>query len=85
MTFQEKYDSCKTWHEKVIVMRLFFLTMKHRDRKYTVLQMSKDTGYSLGLISENLKLAEAIDKYPRILEKCDSRQKALTYIRGLTL
>lgn len=80
MNFQEKYDLCKTWQERVIVMRLFHTVMLHRQKDWSIKRFASLTGYSSALISENLRLAEALDKFPKI-NTCLSRQQALDWLK----
>lgn len=80
MTFLEKYRAETTWHGKVGVMEIYHLAMTHNHRKHTIAQTARMFECSLGLVSENLKLAEAIHKNKRIL-KCESRQEALKWLQ----
>lgn len=80
MNFQQKYDICKTWQEKVIVMRLYHSVMSHRQKDWSIKKFAESTGYSSALISENLRLAEALDTFPKITE-CKSRQSALDWLK----
>jgi hypothetical protein len=84
MTFKEKYDSETIWHRKVLIVELFHLAQKntHRrstDKKWTQRDTARVLGVSVGLISENLKLAKAIHKNDSILS-CETRQEALEKI-----
>ena len=76
MTFKERYDTEATWDGKVAVMELYHLAMSHRVKGWTVTQTALYFECSLGLVSENLRIAGAIHHEPRIL-KCKSRQEAL--------
>jgi hypothetical protein len=80
MNFQQKYDHCVTWQEKVIVMRLYHSVMLHRHTDWSIRKFAQQTGHSSALISENLRLAEALDKFPKINE-CKSRQSALDWLK----
>lgn len=81
MTFLEKYQACETWHEKVIVMGLYHLAMSSRNKGWTLVKTAEDFGCSIGLVSENLKLAHAIHNNERLM-KCSSRQEALKKLNG---
>lgn len=76
MTFQERYSSESTWHGKATVMGLFHLTMTQRDKTWTIGKTAKEFGVSLGLVSENLRLASFIHTHPKLIE-CPTRQEAL--------
>lgn len=76
MTFTERYQKEQTWHGKAIVMEIYHLTMSHRNKKWTITKTAEHFDCSIGLVSENLKIAHAIHENDRIL-KCQSRQEAL--------
>lgn len=76
MTFRQRYDNESTWQGKVTVMEIYHLAMLHREKGWTVTKTANDFGVSIGLVSENLKLAKEIHINSRIL-KCESRQDAL--------
>ena len=76
VTFQEKYKQVKTWHDRVLIMEIYHLAMVVRDKKWSLALTAKYFGCSVGLVSENLKLAKAIHKTPTII-KVESRDKAL--------
>jgi len=75
MTFLEKYKSEDTWQGKAMIMEIYHLTMSNRT-KWTISQTAEHFQCSIGLVSENLKLAHAIHINENIL-KCKSRQEAL--------
>jgi len=76
MTFQERYASESTWHGKVTVMEIYHLAMCMRVKGWTISLTAEEFGVSIGLVSENLRLAQSIHSDPKIL-KCESRQEAL--------
>lgn len=76
MTFQEKYKQVKTWHDRALVMEIYHLAMVSREKKWPISNTAKYFGCSVGLVSENLKLAQAIHKTPSIIH-VESRDKAL--------
>jgi hypothetical protein len=80
MNFKQKYNQCNTWHDKVTVMEIYHLTMCHQSKGWTISQTANDFGVSIGLVSENLRLAQAIHNNDKLL-KCESRQEALRRIR----
>lgn len=73
---KDKYKEEQTWHGKVIVMEIYHLAMLARTGKWTIADTASRLEVSIGLVSENLRLAEAIHKDARYL-KCESRQAAL--------
>lgn len=79
MTFLEKYKKVQRWHEKAIIMEIFHLTMKGKG-KWTLTQTAEYFGVSIGLVSENLKLAGAIHHNHQIL-LINSREEALKKLR----
>jgi hypothetical protein len=81
MTFKEKYRSCNTWHEKAQVMEIYHLAMLSHMKNWTITGTAEHFGCSIGLVSENLRLAFAIHLNPSIME-CESRQEALKRLNG---
>jgi len=79
-TFKEKYEACKTWHDKVLVMEIFHLAMRARDSNWTVFKTANEFGCSVGLVSENLKIAQALHKHPQILQS-PNRADALNRLK----
>jgi hypothetical protein len=75
-SFLERYQSEKTWHGKVQVMEIFHLAMLYRWGDWTLSKTARHFEVSIGLVSENLRLALAIHTSDAIL-KCESRQDAL--------
>lgn len=80
MTFLERYNSETTWHGKAIVMEIYHLAMRSRSKNWTITNTASDFGVSIGLVSENLRLAQAIHNDERIL-RCESRQEALRNLK----
>lgn len=76
MTFPEKYRSEDTWHGKAMIMEIYHLAMLNREKSWTISQTATVFNCSIGLVSENLKLAHAIHSHPHLL-KCETRQDAL--------
>lgn len=76
MTFVEKYGQCKSWSDKVIVMRLYHLTAIELNKGWTISQTASVFNVSVGLVSENLRLADLIDRNPSI-QNIKTRQEAL--------
>lgn len=76
MTFRERYEKESTWHGKVLVMEIFHLAMTQRYRDWTITKTASHFQCSIGLVSENLRLAHAIHLNSHILDS-SSRQEAL--------
>jgi hypothetical protein len=81
MTFKDRYDASKVWHEKAIVIELYHLTMHQQNKNWTLIKTAKYFHVSIGLVSENLRLADAIHYDAGIL-KCETRQDALKRLNG---
>lgn len=77
MTFLERYNQETTWYGKVMVMEIYHLAMSMRERNWTITRTATDFNCSIGLVSENLKLAFALHDIDSELWKCESRQDAL--------
>lgn len=76
MTFQERYEKEETWYGRVIIMEIFHLAMTQRQENWTISNTAKEFNTSIGLVSENLRLAEAMHRDDALIN-CDSRQLAL--------
>ena len=61
MTYKEKYDSTKKWNEKVLIMDSFhsLMIIKH-GKVWTIYNTAKSLEVSPALVSENLRIAEAL-------------------------
>jgi len=70
------YKEETTWHGKVIVMEIYHLAMLTKDKAWTIADTASGLEVSIGLVSENLRLAQAIHDDAKFL-KCESRQAAL--------
>lgn len=80
MTFKERYDIETTWSGKVMIMEIFHLAQSVDNKNWKLAYTAYAFDCSIGLVSENLKLAEAIHKNGEIL-LCQSRQEALKVLR----
>ena len=76
MTFKEKYEQETTWQGKMTVMEIYHLAMSANNPRWTITLTARDFNVSIGLVSENLRLAYSSHINPKILE-CESRQEAL--------
>ncbi len=76
MTFLDRYNQSEYWYEKPILMEIYHLSMSHRHQDWTIYSTARDFEVSVGLVSENLKIARAIHTRPEIMD-CRSRNEAL--------
>lgn len=76
MTFLEKYNQETTWYGRATVMEIYHLAQTVRNKGWTIAKTAEAFQVSVGLVSENLKLANAIHFDERIL-RCESRHEAL--------
>ena len=67
MTILERYSQEKLWFKKVLLMEVYHLSKVHADKDWTLGETAKDFGCSIGLVSENLKLARAIQVNEKIM------------------
>jgi len=81
ISFLDRYQAEPTWHGRAMIMEIYHLAMSHRNNQWTVAKTASHFNCSVGLVSENLKLAEAIHSNERLLN-CESRQKALRRLNG---
>lgn len=77
--FFSRYNEQREWHRKVLVMQMYHALCLHSNKHWKLGDTAKYFGVSIGLVSENLRLAKAFDDKPEIM-KLDSRQKALDAI-----
>ena len=76
MTFKERYDTEQTWHGKAIIMEILHLAGRLNYPDWTLAKTAHVFEVSIALVSENLKLADAIHRNER-LTRCKTRQEAL--------
>ena len=76
MTFLERYNREDTWWGKTLIMEIFHLTMCRRDTEWTVGKTADQFGCSIGLVSENLRLAQ-YSHLESTLFNCETREAAL--------
>lgn len=81
MTFKERYILETTWHGKAMIMEIYHLTMLSRVKTWTITKTAKHFGVSIGLVSENLRLAHAFHSDNNLMQ-CESRQDALKRLNG---
>lgn len=83
MTFRERYQEERRWSAKAILMEIYHLVMKSKHPKWSIQNTAKYFGVSRSLVSENLKLANAMHTNITIQE-CPSRQNALGRLNGIS-
>lgn len=81
MTFLEKYRQEQSWLDKVIVMELYHLAATSTYKDWTLEKTAIYFEVSIGLVSENLRLAEASHVNPTLVE-VQTRQEALERVRN---
>lgn len=80
-SYLERYNNSTEWHEKCLIMSLYHLTMRSNMHNcWTITDTAEYFNCSRGLVSENIKLSNAIDEDITIT-KCLTRQAALNRIR----
>ncbi len=77
MTFLERYNSEQTWYGKVIVMEIYHLATTSVKRDWTIAQTATVFGCSIGLVSENLRIAASFHDEKNTLINCKTRQEAV--------
>lgn len=80
MTFREKFHRTSEWHEKVIVIELYHLRMSVQNKRWSLSKTAQYFNVSIGLVSENLKLAKAIHDDVNFIKQ-PNRQEALKELR----
>lgn len=80
-SYLERYNESETWHEKCLIMSLYHSSMRISfASNWTITDTAEYFSVSRGLVSENIKLSNAIDEDIGIT-KCLTRQAALDLIR----
>lgn len=80
MTFLERYQQETTWHGRAMVMEIYHLAMRARSAKWTIEKTASHFQVSIGLVSENLRLAHALHLHPELV-KVETRQDALKKVK----
>jgi len=82
MTFAERYEQETTWYGKATIMELYHLAMTQRNKGWTIAMTAESFSCSIGLVSENLKLAGALHLNPTVYMSLNTRQEALDRVNG---
>lgn len=78
ITFKDKYSELKTWPEKATLISLYHTAMCMKFKEWTLADTAEHFSVSIGLVSENIRLAKLIDsELGTKLIKCETREKAL--------
>lgn len=83
MTILEQYNSSSRWNEKVVLMDMFHLSKRANDKHWTLKDTALHFSVSVGLVSENIQLANAMNHKHPDLFNCESRKIALTKLHTL--
>lgn len=81
MTFVEKYHNEDRWYNKVLIMAMYHNVAIMRYPEWTLQKTATVFDVSIGLVSENIKLAEYLDKGSSIIN-CRTRTEALDKVRS---
>jgi len=81
ISFKEQFDGEKLWYKRVVIIELYYLAMRNKDKSWGVRETAKYFKISLGHVSENLKLAKALHKDPSLAERHKTRYKALAELK----
>lgn len=78
--FKKQYNESDSWQQKVIILSLFHSSMIIRDKNWNMKQTAAHFSISIGLVSENIRLAKELNG-----TKCDELMKSATREDGLKL
>lgn len=83
LTFKEKYGEVGLrWQEKATLISLYHTAMCMKFKEWTMTDTAQHFEVSIGLVSENIRLAKSFDSSPK-LAKCETREAALKMlVRG---
>lgn len=76
-TFQEKYAECKTWQEKSTLISLYHTLMLVKYSDWIIHDTALHFRVSVGLVSENIRLAKEIDNNNKKIIDAKTREEAL--------
>jgi hypothetical protein len=66
MTYQDALRNTKEWHKRALIISLYHMKMLLRNKRWTMRHTAKRLQISLGLVSESIKLAKAMNDDPEI-------------------
>lgn len=73
------YEHQDSWQKKVIAMEVFHLFKCQFTKDWTIEKTAKELGLSVGLVSENLRIADRGHLNPKIFDY-KTRQEALKHV-----
>lgn len=80
LTFKDKYNECKTWQDKSICIALYHTAMMIKYPTWTITDTSLYFEVSIGLVSENVRLAKEIDSGNKKIVSAKTREEGLKMI-----
>jgi hypothetical protein len=84
MTFLQRYNEATSWQDKAMIMEIYHLAMCHNVKGWTLQGTAKEFDCSIGLVSENIRLAHAMHRDLSFLT-IESRQEALRRLNGKSM
>jgi hypothetical protein len=66
MTYQDALRNTKEWHKRALLINIYHMKMLLRNKRWTYRHTAKRLDISLGLVSESIKLAKAMNDDPMI-------------------
>lgn len=76
-----EYHQTTIWWKKALLIHLYHSSQKVLDRKWNITKTARDLGVSIGLVSEDLRLAELIQTDDSIKTIYKSRLDALSILK----
>ena len=80
ITFKEKYQSDPTWQQKALTIYLYHTIMCHKYPTWVLQDTASHFEISIGLVSENIRLANEMSGNNRRIAQCNTREDALKLI-----
>jgi hypothetical protein len=72
----------KDWRKEVQVLRVIYNVQRKKNGRWSQRNYGRHLGRSLAQISDDLKLADALEKYP-LLHKCKNKTNALSMLKSI--
>lgn len=80
MDFYTAYKTTEEWHRKADLVHLYHNMCRSGDSRWTLKNTAMYFGVSLALVSEDVKLSKAFNKWPELV-KMETRQHALEEVK----
>lgn len=77
LTIKEKYERSDTWQERANTINFYHKLKRMTEKKHTLKATADYFGLSLGLVCEDIQLAENME----LVKDCISRKTALTMLK----